>query len=215
RSSHFVAGQRVADLADKPVARLLTSVTRVTDQKVKLLLQSGSNGRSAIDNLLDIIGEDGLYILLGTGQGDYEHELTRVASERENFLFLNGYSDTLANALYSRGDLFLMPSSFEPCGISQMIAMRHGQPCLVHAVGGLCDTVAHGKTGFLFGGDNLIEQADNFVKTTIEALTLFRGQPDRWRTIKANAAAERFTWDTAAKQYKRVLYASAPSVELG
>ncbi|MEM7379335.1 MAG: glycosyltransferase, partial [Pseudomonadota bacterium] len=214
RSSHFVAGQRVSELASRSVLRLLTSVTRVTDQKVKLLLQSGNNGRSALDNLLDALGDDGLYVLLGSGQGDFEHALTQVAAERDNFLFLNGYSDAIANALYSRGDLFLMPSSFEPCGISQMIAMRHGQPCLVHGVGGLRDTVTHGRTGFVFSGENLIEQADNFVHAAVDALNLQRGQPERWREIKSHAAAERFTWDVAAKQYKAVLYAPAPSVIL-
>lgn len=212
RSSHFVAGQRLAELQEKPIARLLTSITRVTDQKVQLLLQSCNNGHSAIENILDTIGNDSLYVLLGSGQGDFEHALTRIAAERDNFLFLNGYSDILANALYSRGDLFLMPSSFEPCGISQMIAMRHGQPCLVHGVGGLRDTVEHGKTGFVFDGDNRIEQADNFVRAVDEALLFQRGQPERWRTIKTNAAAVRFTWESAAKQYKQVLYAKAPSV---
>ena len=209
RSSHFVASQQLHDLAERPIARLLTSVTRVTDQKVKLLLQSCSNGRSALDNLLDVLGDDGLYVLLGSGQGDYEHALTRVAAERDNFLFLNGYSDVLATALYSRGDLFVMPSSFEPCGISQMIAMRHGQPCLVHGVGGLRDTVTHGKTGFVFGGENRIEQADNFVKTALDALTFQRGQPERWHAIRTAAAAERFTWERAAKEYKSLLYQPA------
>lgn len=214
RSSHFVAGQRVDELTNRPVARLLTSVTHVTAQKVTLLLHSTSNGRSALENILDAIGGDSLYVLLGSGQGEFEHALTRVSAERENFLFLNGYSDTLANALYSRGDLFLMPSSFEPCGTSQMIAMRHGQPCLVHGVGGLRDTVSHGKSGFVFQGNNLFEQADNFVQATIDALRVQRNQTEHWRAIRSNAAAERFTWEVTARKYKDVLYAKEPVVEI-
>ena len=181
RSSHFVAGNALADLADRPIKQLLTSVTRVTDQKISLLLQPCSNATPALDNLLNAVGDDCLFVLLGSGQGEFEHALTRVAAEHSNFLFLNGYSDTLANALYERGDLFLMPSSFEPCGISQMIAMRHGQPCIVHSVGGLRDTVTHGKTGFVFDGDTQVEQADRFVEGTLDALTL--------NTVRAIAGA--------------------------
>jgi starch synthase len=124
----------------------------------------------------------------------------------ENFIFLNGYSDECASALYANGDLFLMPSSFEPCGISQMLAMRDGQPCVVHKVGGLKDTVEHGVTGFTFTGDTVPEQVDNFVKTTLEAIALKRHHPESWRKICKNASSVRFLWKDSLQLYIDKLY---------
>jgi starch synthase len=98
---------------------------------------------------------NGIYILLGAGDWAYERFFSDMSAGFENFIFLNGYSETCAEALYANGDLFLMPSSFEPCGISQMLAMRDGQPCVVHHVGGLKDTVRHNDNGFAFTGDSL------------------------------------------------------------
>ncbi len=99
-----------------------------------------------------------------------------------------------------------MPSSFEPCGISQMLAMRSGQPCVVHAVGGLRDTVRDGETGFSFDGHGRAAQARRFVRTVDRALALKRDDPDRWDSICRAAAAARFTWDAAARQYTEKLY---------
>ena len=89
---------------------------------------------------------------------------------------LRGYSDALARALYAAGDLFLMPSSFEPCGIGQMLAMRDGQPCLVHHVGGLRDTVLDDETGFAFSGDGLTAQAEVDLPTVFGYLRRVTGQ---------------------------------------
>lgn len=74
--------------------------------------------------------------MLGNGDRELEVFLTKVAAVKHNFIFLKGYFETLANSIYESGALFLMPSSFEPCGISQMLAMRAGQPYLAHGVGG-------------------------------------------------------------------------------
>ena len=131
---------------------VLTSVGRVTDQKVRILRQEMENGQSALEQLLDILGDDGIFLMLGNGDKDLEVFLTKVAARKQNFIFLKGYSESLANSIYGSGDLFLMPSSFEPCGISQMLAMRVGQPCLVHRVGGLADTVKNNRNGFVFTG---------------------------------------------------------------
>ena len=102
-------------------------------------------------------------------------------------------------------DLFLMPSSFEPCGIGQMLAMRAGQPCLVHLTGGLNDTVQSGINGFGFEGKTLMEQVDNMVAALTEALTLHKSQSD-WKQICESAASARFLWADSAKQYIEKLY---------
>ena len=96
-------------------------------------------------------------------------------------------------------DLFLMPSSFEPCGISQMLAMRGGQPCVVHGVGGLRDTVEDGIKGFVFDGHSPTAQADDFVAATRRALDLRSGNPARWKQVCLEAAASRFDWAETAE----------------
>jgi starch synthase len=185
---------------------LLTSVSRVVDQKVLLLREAGSSGKSGLHSILEALGEKGCYILLGNGDREYEKFLTETSSRHDNFLFINGYSDECADALYAGGDLFLMPSSFEPCGLSQMIAMRHGQPCLVHAVGGLKDTVQDGHNGFAFKGDSLQSQVDNLVKSVSEAVAIKENKPAEWHKICEKAAATRFRWKDSAAQYIAKLY---------
>ena len=99
-----------------------------------------------------------------------------------------------------------MPSSFEPCGISQMLAMRSGQPCVVHGVGGLRDTVRHGETGFVFSGNTTREQADNFTATTLAALQQRADDPVGWKAVCDEARAQRFSWELAARRTISELY---------
>ncbi len=114
----------------------------------------------------------------------------------------------MAQALYVSGDLFLMPSSFEPCGISQMLAMRAGQPCVVHGVGGLKDTVLPGRTGFVFDGENGREQATQWIELTLKAVRMAKEEPKSFKAIRQAAKAERFEWSTVAKHYLEQLYVS-------
>ena len=209
-SAHFVAHSRLADcgaLPDRPVT-VLTAVTRVVEQKLYLLKASGSKGPQALHALLEALGPRGLFILLGTGDAAYEQFLLETGARFRNFIFLNGYSDQAARALYANGDLFIMPSSFEPCGISQMLAMRDGQPCVVHRAGGLKDTVTHGVNGFCFEGGTVAEQVDNFVSVCLQAMELQQAQAERWQGIRRNAAAARFSWDDSAAAYLAQLYRS-------
>lgn len=185
---------------------ILTSVGRVTDQKVCILRQEMGNGQSALEQLLDILGDDRIFLMLGNGDRDLELFLTQVAARKQNFIFLKGYSESLAQSIYESGDLFLMPSSFEPCGISQMLAMRAGQPCLVHGVGGLCDTVKDHQSGFVFKGKSLTEQANNMLQSCKTVLKLNATNPEKWQKISRQAARERFLWSDVAKQYIGSLY---------
>jgi starch synthase len=210
KSAHFVAQSRLADcgaLPDRP-ATVLTAVTRVVEQKLYLMKAPGPNGPRALHALLEALGPRGMFILLGTGDAACEQFLLETGAGFRNFIFLNGYSDEAARALYASGDLFIMPSSFEPCGIGQMLAMRDGQPCVVHWVGGLKDTVTHGVNGFCFEGDTAAEQADNFVSVCLQAIELQQTQPERWQEIRRNAAAARFSWDDSAAAYLTQLYRS-------
>lgn len=186
---------------------LLTSVTRVTEQKVRLLFESGSDSKTALEKLLDILKPiNGFYVLLGNGTKEYEEKCIKIFKQYERFIYLKLYSLPLAQALYANGTLFIMPSSFEPCGISQMIAMQNGQPCIAHAIGGLKDTMTDMVNGFTFSGQNIQEQVDNFIATTRKALNIYLTDKIQWKRITAEATRSRFEWKTSAKKYIEVLY---------
>ena len=205
---HFLAQVRLEELGPKRPAVLMTSVGRATGQKMRLLQTPGADGRSALEGVLDALGDNGLLVILGSGEAAVEQFVARTCVARNNALFLCGYSEALAQALYAAGDLFLMPSSFEPCGISQMLALRAGQPCVVHRVGGLKDTVEPGVNGFSFNGDSLAAQADGLVAAVDEALTA-KAHGGRWRALKRAAANARFPWRASAEACLERLYRRA------
>lgn len=208
-TAQFLAHSRLMDWgrsAQRP-AVVLTSVTRAVEQKLLLMKAPLAAGEPSLHRVLEELRSRGaVFVLLGAGEPDYERFLVETSARFSNFVFLNGYSDEAARALYAHGDLFIMPSSFEPCGISQMIAMRHGQPCVVHGVGGLKDTVIDAVNGFVFGGETVLEQADNFVAACRRAVDCRIGQPATWEEIRRQAAAARFTWDDTAAACIRQLY---------
>jgi starch synthase len=206
RDTHRIARERIANLPKRRPVHLLTSIGRLVRQKSSLMFEPVSDAPTALDAILDNLRDLGVLILIGSGEDVLERKLTEVALRQPNLVFMNGYSETLAEPLYRAGDLFLMPSSFEPCGISQMLAMRDGQPCVVNGVGGLCDTVRDGETGFVFHGSTPREQAEAFVRTVDGALELRAEQPLRWASIAEHARSERFDWDTAARHYIEQLY---------
>jgi starch synthase len=207
---HQLALQRLTTLPKRRPLHVLTSIGRIVSQKMMLLLQPLADGRSALEHILDKLGKKGVLFLLGSGDSNYEKQLYRIAQSHSNIVFLRGYAETFGRLLYHGGDLFLMPSSFEPCGISQMAAMRAGQPCVVHGVGGLHDTVESGVTGFVFAGDTPLDQANAFVTTVGRALDIRHDNPDRWQVMRNAAASRRFDWASSARQYVEQLYEPDP-----
>ncbi len=203
---HRIASLRIANLPKRRPVHLLTSIGRLVNQKTSLMFEPVSDAPTALDAILENLGSLGVLILVGSGDAELESRMTEIARRQPNLVFMNGYSETLAAPLYRGGDLFLMPSSFEPCGISQMLAMRDGQPCVVNAVGGLCDTVRDGETGFVFRGSTPREQAEAFVTRVDAALELRADRPLCWAGIAERAGRERFDWDTAARHYIEQLY---------
>ncbi|WP_076536767.1 glycogen synthase [Shewanella sp. UCD-KL21] len=193
---------------------LMTSVGRLTDQKVLLLRQpypveANSAGQSLLDAMLielKRLKPQGVFMLLGSGDHVIAKEFQLVASRHSNFVFINGYDQHLSDELYQLGDLFVMPSSFEPCGISQLLAMKQGQVCIAHGVGGLRDTIRDQQTGWLFEGHNLAHQAEQFIQVLINALSLSNEQPEQYRQMGIAASQERFSWQQVAKQYRQQLY---------
>jgi starch synthase len=204
--AQFVAYTRLSDLPARAPAMVLTFISRIVEQKVFLLRAAGSKAPSGLAGVLEALGPHGVLLILGTGDPDYERFLLETSGRYPNLIFLNGYSNACAEALYASGDLFVMPSSFEPCGISQMLAMRDGQPCLVHDVGGLRDTVEDGVSGFAFDGESVEEQVDRFIAAAERAIRMKLKDQEGWKTICKNAAAARFRWSDSVDKYLRRLY---------
>lgn len=207
QSCHWIAQQRLQRWnAKKNRGILVTSVGRITSQKVRLLFELHTDGRTILQHLLDELGDKGMFIFLGSGNEVQQQQLLAMTGNYQNFIYLQGYSTAVSDLLYSTGDLFLMPSSFEPCGISQMLAMRAGQPCLVHSVGGLSDTVVNGVTGYSFKGDTIKEQTDNLIAAFTLALTNYKKHPTKHAAMVKKSSQQRFLWSDAAKQYITSLY---------
>jgi len=189
-----------------PPELVLTFVGRLASQKVHLFTLPQPDKHSALDRVLDLIGNDAVFLVLGNGDAELEEFFATTAAKRENLIFLCGFSEALSRQLFARGNLFFMPSSYEPCGISQMYAMRAGQPCLAHAVGGLADTIADNKNGFLFRGDSPLKQSRKMIERLAEALELKRKDRKMWSNIRKNAQQARFAWSDTARQYLARLY---------
>lgn len=206
-SSYYIAHQRLRSFITHPnTGALVTSVGRLTDQKVLLLCQP-HEGQLVIDALCrELSVKQGRLIMLGSGDTKLEQVMSEAMARNPNLLFLKGYGHKVGELLYQLGDLFLMPSSFEPCGISQMLAMREGQPCVVHQVGGLKDTVTHLANGFSFNGDSLTAQSHALISCFSQALTIRQNNGQQWQGIVTNAKKARFTWHKSAKEYISKLY---------
>lgn len=207
KAAHFYAQRRLLGWAQGKHRDgcIVGSVGRLTPQKVDLLRVEMSPGFYALDALLQKL-DKGFMIMLGSGDAACERFMCEVMQRHENFLFLCGYSEELGDLLYRFCHLFLMPSSFEPCGISQMLAMRAGTPPLVHKVGGLADTVQHMTNGFTFDGGDAGEQAEDMLRVFQEVLQLRVEHLPVWQDICAKAAAERFSWEVTVKEYETQLY---------
>lgn len=196
-------GEKVVRLMEEPPGMICSSVARLTEQKFYFFKRSPESLLHILRRL-DEVG--GVYMLLGTGAPEYEEFFRGISYNNPNFVFINAQSEDLIDSMYLETDLYLMPSLFEPCGISQMLAMRNGNPCLAHATGGLNDTIRHMKTGFLFGGETYGEKIGQLQEVFDQALTLFRDDREAWGQICALASKQRFTWRKSVDAYYRELY---------
>ena len=200
-------GEKIARLLKQKPDFVCASVARLTEQKFYIFK---SNPQVLIDILEALREFNGIYVVLGTGAPEYEKLLRDMSRRYANFIFFNGQSEEVIDSIYTESDLYLMPSLFEPCGISQMLAMRNGQACLVHATGGLIDTVEDRVTGFHFRGKTLHEKSRHFVTVFKEALELYFSCPDQWGNVKKKAKKKRFTWKKSVDEYYKSLYLIGP-----
>jgi len=140
-------------------------------------------------------------VVLGQGAG-YIAESLKHLTERfpRKMVFLNTYSESYAQRIYAGSDFFLVPSVFEPCGLTQMIAMRYGTLPLTTAVGGLADTVTHGKTGFVFHGHNQ-RALKNMMLTSLD---LFWNEKELLQKMRTQAMRKDFSSRKSARAYLKL-----------
>ena len=148
--------------------------------------------------------EDAQLLILGTGEPQYETFFKDLASQfPEQVAAKITFNLKLASRIYAGGDIYLMPSKSEPCGLSQMNAMRYGTVPVVHATGGLKDTVpavdenGEGGLGFTFQSYN----ADDFMASLKRALALYNDQPEAFRALQKKEMETDFSWDVPAGKY--------------
>ncbi|MEM9141955.1 MAG: glycogen/starch synthase [Bacteroidota bacterium] len=196
-------GEKVMGMVDNKPRFIVSSVARLTEQKFYFFKRSPE---AFVEILKRLEKVDGIFMLLGTGAPEYEELFRGLSYEHGNFIFTNGQSEDLIDSMYLETDLYFMPSLFEPCGISQMLAMRNGNPCLVHGTGGLKDTVEHMRTGFSFDGDSYDEKIANMIEGFDLALDVFQNDKAKWKQIQAAAKKMRFTWKKSVDRYYKELY---------
>jgi len=174
---------------------LVVAVTRAVRQKASILLEALDGSASVLQALLK---RDIDLVVFGTGE--LENQLEEINRWR-NGLFVCAFDPKFADLLYAGGDLFLMPSDFEPCGISQMIAMRYGCLPLVPDVGGLSNTVHDMQTGFVCHGVNRQVARQALLDTLDQALECYVSDRKKWAEMQVQAMSARFEWTSSAEQY--------------
>ncbi len=196
-------GEKTMEYVDNRPKFIVSSVARLTEQKFYFFKRSPEAFVAILEKLKKV---DGIFMLLGTGAPEYEELFRELSYKHKNFIFTNGQSENLIDSIYLESDLYFMPSLFEPCGISQMLAMRNGNPCLVHHTGGLKDTVTHMKTGFSFDGDTYDEKIKNMLECFDVALDVYANDKPTWKKMQTAAKKMRFTWEKSVDNYYKYLY---------
>lgn len=140
------------------------------------------------------------FVFLGAGDSRYENQLKKLARQFPGKVSVNITFDiALAQQIYAGCDIFLVPSRYEPCGLTQMIAMRYGAVPVVRDTGGLADTV-DSKVGFKFKKFSEPE----FRKVLGRALKVYYNKPKEWRKLQVNSMKRDFSWDKPAKEYLKL-----------
>ena len=173
---------------------LLTIVTRLSEQK---------GVPSIFEALPQLLDRKWQFALLGSGSPDLEERARKLAEEHpQRIACFVKYDDVISRVLYASGDIFLMPSLYEPCGLSQMFAMRYGNLPVATATGGLIDSISdysanpETATGFLYSE----KTTAGLIKSLNLALDVFENK-ETWQAMQKNAMTTDFCWKTSAKKY--------------
>ena len=186
-------------LATAKALPLTVCVTRAVSQKLGLFVEDLEPG---VPLARAFLHRGSALLVIGTGE--LEEQLEPLNDEPAA-LFIRCFDADFATRLYAAGELFLMPSDFEPCGISQLMAMRFGCLPLVHDRGGLHDTVRHAKTGFVFQGTTRQAAKKAFLDTASQAIAALESRG--YERLVRQAMEQRFEWTASVRQYEE-LYAA-------
>ena len=154
------------------------------------------------------------FVVLGTGEEQYENMFRHFQNKYTGKLAAHiGYSEERAHKIYAGCDAFLMPSLFEPCGLSQIMSMRYGTIPIVRETGGLKDTVEafnefeNTGTGFSFRNYNAHEMMHVLgyaYNSGIARINLYKKYPEKWSRLIQNAMSQDFSWDASARKYEEM-----------
>jgi starch synthase len=141
--------------------------------------------------------EDAQFVFLGSGERRYERALAALALTAPDRIAVEfNFTDRLEHRLLAGADALLMPSLYEPCGLTQMRAQRYGTIPVARRVGGLADSIADGVTGLLFDEYT----PEGLMRAVKQAIGQYR-EPATWRALIRQAMEQRFGWDDSAKRY--------------
>ena len=198
KAADKAALQKALGLRPEPETPIIAMVSRLVTHKGLDLI------REVMGDIMELPVQ---FVLLGSGDAAYE-DFFRHAAERwpERMAIRLGYDEALSMAIYAGADLFLMPSRSEPCGLSQMIAMRYGTVPIVRETGGLKDTVQpyeawrDAGTGFTFAN---YSSAD-MLHVLREAAYLYKDYPDAFARLRRRAMERDFSWNRSAGDYLKI-----------
>jgi starch synthase len=180
--------QKEMGLEERADAPIFGLIARMTHQKGLDLVLSVAEG---------IIHRGGQLVMLGTGDKAIEQAVRQTCARHpgQAACFI-GYDEALSHRIEAGSDFFLMPSRFEPCGLNQMYSLRYGAVPIVHATGGLKDTVKEGVTGFVFQ-----EPTAHALWLAIERGLARYADAPAWKALVRAGMGEDFTWEKSAKGY--------------
>ena len=183
-------------LKAKPNVPVFGMVTRFDDQKGLDILEEAMGRLASIDIRI---------VILGTGSTKHRKKMRKLMARYSDHLHvIIGFDNTMARCIYAGSDAFMMPSTYEPCGLGQLIAMRYGTLPVVHATGGLADTVHDIDVNPEYGNGFSFDEysSDNLIETVARAVKAFR-IPGRtlWKKAVGHAMKEDFSWERSAGKY--------------
>ena len=199
--------QRRMGLTERPGAMVFGVVSRLTEQKGLHLVEALAD---------DLVRAGGQLVVLGTGHAQLEQAFVRAASRHPSEISVEvGYDEPMAHVIFGGADVILVPSRFEPCGLTQLYGLRYGTVPVVHRVGGLADTVHDASpenlrrgtaTGFTFNEFSV----PALWHAITRALDL-HANPQAWTTMQQTAMRQRFDWRDAAASYADLYRALKPA----
>ena len=198
KRANKIALQKRLGLEENPDVFTISVISRLTDQK----------GLDIVDGIMDQLCTKNInLIILGTGEKRYEDMFRYYQNKYKGKISANiCYSDELSHQIYAGSDALMVPSAFEPCGLTQLIALKYGTVPIVHEIGGLKDTVKpfnqfdNTGTGFSFSGYS----SWNLMDRINHAMYIYYDRPSTWTELLKRGMKEDWSWKNSSETYKEL-----------